>query len=232
MVLEKDQNKKNWLFLFSFIALFVAALIILDHLFKKGIIPWPFHDTGSLREAYGMVKGYAWFLGFSVLAMAWLLPQSLPVKEYFRIKIFSLPFFAGMVLSCGYSFYILAFSLYRFRGCEYWPPVALLSLENAIMEEIVFRLVLLVLLKNALSGMHSKAAAVLPVIIQALFYAGMHFFIWENIWFGAIAFLYGIVLGIIMEKNKSVIPCIICHFCVDIGAIGLPVLALPVVRII
>ena len=38
------------------------------------------------------------------------------------------------------------------------------------------------------------------------------------------AFVYGLLLGAIVEKNDSVIPAIICHFCIDIGNIGLPLL--------
>ncbi|MCP3929132.1 MAG: CPBP family intramembrane metalloprotease [Bacteroidetes bacterium] len=40
------------------------------------------------------------------------------------------------------------------------------------------------------------------------------------------AFCFGFVLGVILEKEKSLKTCIICHFIVDIGIIGLPLLVI------
>jgi membrane protease YdiL (CAAX protease family) len=111
---------------------------------------------------------------------------------------------------------------FSLKGSEYWPPVVILSFLNAVSEEVFYRLVFYQLLKKALSG------PVVANLIQSLVYSSVHFLI-GGVQFAAFAFCYGLLLGLIMERNRSVTPCIICHFCIDIGNIGLPLLVtLPV----
>jgi len=101
-----------------------------------------------------------------------------------------------------------------------WPAVIILSLLNAFSEEIFYRLVLFELLRKFIRS------ALFVNIIQSAAYALPHYFI-GGLQFASFAFLYGILLGMIKEKNESIIPCVVCHFVIDLGNIGAPLLLRP-----
>ena len=42
--------------------------------------------------------------------------------------------------------------------------------------------------------------------------------------FFVLSFIYGMVLGMVFERSRSVLPCVLCHFIIDIGVIGLPMM--------
>jgi membrane protease YdiL (CAAX protease family) len=93
----------------------------------------------------------------------------------------------------------------------------ILSIFNAFSEEIFFRLVLFGLLHKITNN------TVISNLIQSMLYSLPHFFI-GGFRFAVYAFIYGVLLGIVKEKNNSVIPCVICHFSIDIGNVALPLL--------
>ena len=124
----------------------------------------------------------------------------------------------GIIGSTGYSIYVLfplRFGIYNYT---FWPPVLILSVLNAFAEEILFRLVLFQLLKKITNNY------LVSNLIQSFMYSILHFFIGGFI-FGIMALLYGFILGVIAEKSESIAPTLLCHFLIDLGAIGAPLLA-------
>jgi membrane protease YdiL (CAAX protease family) len=88
---------------------------------------------------------------------------------------------------------------------------------NAAAEEIIYRFALYNIIKNAA---YKTAVA---NIVQALVYSLIHFMIAGAV-FGILSFIFGLILGMIAERNKSLIPAFICHFIIDLGVIGMPML--------
>jgi membrane protease YdiL (CAAX protease family) len=127
-------------------------------------------------------------------------------------------FYAGLAFSIFYTVYLLVLKEPRLRGPAFWPPVIILSAMNAVSEEIVYRFAAY---KIFMQADYSKLAS---NIAQSLLYSLIHFIIGGPI-LGAFSIIYGIILGFVMEHNDSVTPCIICHFVIDIGCIGLPMLS-------
>ncbi|MFC1812600.1 CPBP family intramembrane glutamic endopeptidase [Thermodesulfobacteriota bacterium] len=95
------------------------------------------------------------------------------------------------------------------------PPVVFLSIFNAIAEELVFRLVFMDLLAAVIGE------AFVVNFLQSLLYALPHLIMCCSS-LAYLAFAYGLLLGWIRQRNHSLFPCIICHFTIDIGYIGLP----------
>jgi membrane protease YdiL (CAAX protease family) len=87
---------------------------------------------------------------------------------------------------------------------------------NSVIEESVYRLVFYHLIKKSTDSIH------ISIAVQAIFYAIPHLFI--DLIFGIKAISYGMLLGYIVDENTSIIPCIICHFFIDIGLIGVVML--------
>ncbi len=197
---------------------FLAIGLLYWFLSSNHIIKWPFHPVHTIAEAYQTIFEYAPVLAAALFSVIWLLPAGLPVFKYFKWKQFSgSTLFIGIAISLGYTIYMLKPLRFGLHIASVWPPVLILSLLNAIAEETVFRVVLYGLIQKISNRMH------LSNIIQSLVYASIHIFIGGNL-LAMQAFILGMILGLIREKNNSVIPCIICHFCVDLGAIGYPIL--------
>ena len=187
------------------------------YLSSKQIVRWPFHTVHTISEAYQTTFEY--FPGFiiALLSLVWLRLFNIPIIELFKWKRLSKVFYLGLIGSIIYSVHMLKPIHFGAHVYFLWPPVLILSILNAVTEEIVFRVVLFSLLKKLTDK------TIVSNIIQSAAYAAIHIFIAGPV-FAAQAFALGIALGIIIEKNKSVIPCVVCHFFVDLGAIGYPIL--------
>jgi membrane protease YdiL (CAAX protease family) len=60
-------------------------------------------------------------------------------------------------------------------------------------------------------------------VVQSLVYSLIHYMI-SGALMGTFSLIYGLVMQLVVNRNRSIIPAIICHFIIDIGCIGLPVL--------
>lgn len=141
----------------------------------------------------------------------------IPINPWLGWNRFSYTFFIGLAVSIYYCFELFVLKGFCFRGPAFWPPVLAMSLMNAAGEEVIYRLALYNLIKRAPYPIWTAN------IVQALAYALIHFMIAGAV-FGFLSFVYGLVLGIIAERNKSIIPAFICHFIIDLGVIGMPLL--------
>jgi membrane protease YdiL (CAAX protease family) len=198
-------------------AYFLIVGSVYFYLSSKQIIRWPFHTVHATSEAYHTTVEYFPAFVVALLSLVWLRLSDIPITELFRWKRLSKVFYLGLIGSIIYSVHMLKPIHFGVHVYFLWPPVLILSILNAFTEEIIFRVVLFSLLKKLTDK------TTVSNIIQSTAYAAIHIFIAGPL-FAAQAFALGIALGIIMEKNKSVIPCIVCHFCVDLGAIGYPIL--------
>jgi len=41
---------------------------------------------------------------------------------------------------------------------------------------------------------------------------------------GLFSIVYGFILGLVAQRSNSILPAIICHFIIDLGCIGMPIL--------
>jgi len=213
----KEGRLRNYISIAGFLVFFLLITAVIAAMLQHGIIRWPFRRVPELSETYKNVLIYSPVVLIALFSTCWLKFSCIPVLEGFKWKRFSGTFLVGVVISAGYSLYLYMSIGFSLKGAEYWPPVVILRLLNAVSEEVFYRHVFYRLLKKALSS------PFFANLIQSLAYSSVHVLI-GGFQFAAFAFCYGLLLGLIMERNRSVIPCIICHFCIDIGNIGLPLL--------
>jgi phosphatidylglycerol:prolipoprotein diacylglycerol transferase len=212
------QHKEHYLAITGFAVYGIIFALLAFTLLNKGIVHWPFHRMRTITEAYRAILEYAPFAVIATLSIFWLKIAGLSLSESFRWKKLSPSFYVGIAVSLGYSVYLLMHVRFGLDSRAFWPPVIILSGFNALAEEILFRLVLFTLLRKIMNVHLANG-------IQSLAYAPLHLFIGGPV-FAMLAFAYGMLLGYIREKNASVVPCIICHFLIDLGAIGAPLLSL------
>ena len=186
-------------------------------LLHQGWVPWPFRGAGTVFGTWGRIPVYAPVLLFALISLFWLRQAGLPIREWFAWKRVTLIFFAGLGVSIGYSLYLFYTSPFPLKSAGFIPPALVMGLMNAVSEEIVFRLIFMQLLAAAF-GSRSRAN-----LIQAAVYALPHLLIGGPLFF-LLAAGYGLLLGRITLSAGSIFPAIICHFIIDIGAIGLPLL--------
>ncbi len=201
----------------SFLLMFGSFFVLYMFLIKTGTLNWPFRHMPDVAGTYQNIVRYLPIFFISMTALLWLTISDLPRLQLLPRRSWSGIFLSGMLISAGYSVYLLLTSRFEIRGPAFWPPVIILSLMNAVAEEIVFRLALYRLLQNILNR------PLISNLLQAGLYALVHVPI-GGIWFAGLAFLYGLLLGAMLEKERNVFPCMLCHFAVDIGNIGLPLL--------
>lgn len=198
-------------FLLSLILVAGVAAVLLH----QKLIPWPFHGTDTVAGTWGRIFVYLPFFFFSMASVFWIGDPSRPVWNHFRWDRFSPSFLPGLAVSFGYTAYLYLSCDFALKGLEFVFPANILGLLNAVAEETLFRLVLFQLLIR-LTGSWKW-----PNLIQASVYAILHLFIGGPVFF-LMAVIYGLILGWITRTNHSILPAIICHFIVDIGAVGLP----------
>ena len=202
---------------------FMTSLLLIGglvgFLLTRKLIPWPFHGAETIFGTYGRILVYLPFTGFSFISVLWIKEKNRRVADFIKWKRFSPTFLAGFLLSVGYSLYLYGTHDFALKGLAFVPPAMMLSILNAVSEEILFRLVSFQLMIQ-LTGSWQRAN-----LMQAVVYGFAHLFIGGPVFFlGAVA--YGLLLGWMTKTNESVLPAIICHFITDIGAIGLPLLIL------
>jgi len=202
---------------------FLISLLIFSGLvfygLKNSIITWPFHSVRNTEQIYESILIYSPFTLFSFFSLIWLKLANFPILKYFKWTRFSNTYYIGFFISIGYSFYMLRTTDFDLHGIWFWPPVVILCVLNAFGEEILYRLSFFSIVNKITQN------TIISIILQSLLYSIVHFYI-GGVKFGIYSMAYGILLAVIREKNKSIVPCIICHFCIDIGNIGLPILAI------
>ena len=212
------KGKKNIIALAGFIFSYVSIIIVLLLLIKKGNIGLPFHGIRTPGDAWFSFLKLLPLFGIALSLMLWLAFAGLPVIEPFLWRRFSGVVFIGLGISLYYSVNTLFFKKSSLEGLPFWFPLIALCLLNAFSEEIIFRHVMLGLLDNVFK------IPLIANLIQSFFYALPHL-MYGSYLFAFYAFGYGFLLGIIKKKNMdSIAPCILCHFIIDFGAIGAPVL--------
>lgn len=189
-------------------------------LLYQGMIPWPFHGADTIAGTWGRIPVYAPVFAFAMISVFWLRYAGLPIREWFAWKRVTPAFFTGIGVSLGYTLYLFSTSPFPFKGPIFLPPVLVMGMMNAVSEEVLFRLVFLQLLAAAIGSRPSAN------LIQALAYALPHLFIGGPLFF-LLAAAYGLLLGRITLMTESILPAVICHFIIDIGAVGLPLMIQP-----
>jgi membrane protease YdiL (CAAX protease family) len=186
-------------------------------LLHQGWVPWPFRGADTVSGTWGRVPVYAPVLMFALISLFWLRPADLPIREWFAWKRVTPLFFAGLGVSISYSLYLFYTSPFPLKSAGFVPPAMIMGLMNAVSEEVLFRLIFMQLLAATFGSRP------LANLIQAAIYALPHLFIGGPLFF-LMAAGYGLLLGRVTRKTGSIIPTMICHFTIDIGAIGLPLL--------
>ncbi len=213
--------QQDLLRLFSLGGLLVSLILfnfLIHYLTREiRIWPWPIQPVQSLGDAYGRILYYLPMMLIPAYCLSWLKRSDVPIAPWFVWNRFSFAFLLGLGISAYYAIEMLVLKQPTLRGMAFWPPVILLSLMNAVAEEIMYRLTLYNLLKRA------HYSPWIANIGQALIYSLIHFMI-AGAQLGVLAFIYGIVMGLVVERSKSVTPAIICHFIIDIGVMGAPML--------
>ena len=190
----------------------VAAFLI-----DRKLIPWPFHGADTVAGTWGRILVYLPFAVFSLGSVFWTREKSQPVWGHFRWRRFSPSFFPGLLISSGYTIYLYLSCDFALKGPGFVFPAMFLGLLNAVAEEALFRLTLFQLLTRFTGSWKWSN------LIQALAYGVPHLFIGGPVFF-LYAAGYGLILGWITRTSRSILPAMVCHFIVDIGAVGLPLL--------
>lgn len=199
---------------------FIIFFALIALLIKAGLVTWPLFPVDSTGDAWARIPAYLPVFALEIAGLLFLLKVGIPFAGDFKLENRGLlnPWFAlGLVGSLAYTVILLGATKFGLRGPEFWPPVIIISLLNALAEEVFFRLAFYRLLRA--SGLD-----VLPALAsQAALYSIVHLAIGGPLFF-VLSFIYGMVLGMVFERSRSVLPCVLCHFIIDIGVIGLPMM--------
>jgi len=213
-----QEKLTRYLCLVGFAGSYMLGFFALYRLMRTHVLGWPFAPVNNLTAAYSAILEYSPVILFPVLALVWLKLAGLPLWTHFKWRRFSWLLYPALAASLGYSVYLLVLRQPELRGLVFWPPVIILSLINAVSEELTFRHGFFRLLETAGYGPAFTVAA------QAALYSLAHFGLGSAV-FGTLALCYGLLLGALRAQTQSVTPCIICHLLIDIGCIGYPMLA-------
>jgi prolipoprotein diacylglyceryltransferase len=207
----------------------LAAFIFFDLFFfflfyylvmKMRVFPFPFQKVHQVSQSYHLIPTYLPFLILPIISIIFLKIAAVPILKKFAVRgnLKQILFFTiiGLAVSIYYTVDILIIKGSRLRGAAFWPPVLILSLINAIAEEITYRLTAYSLLLKA------DFKRITVILLQATLYSAGHFLL--NPTLGVFSWIYGVILGLLMDRTQSITLCIVCHFIVDIGAIGSPIL--------
>lgn len=210
------QQKRDWPIFTGFMVAFIICTTLFAVLIKTGVLRWPFRRADGIAETYKNIVFYTPILTSASLSLIWLKLSGFSVIPLLKRRRFSKTAWFGVAVSAGYSVYLYMTFRFGLKGCGYWFPVVILSMMNAVSEELVFRLVCYRLAKKIVPGLVAN-------LFQSALYASIHLPI-GGIRIALPAFCYGFLLGIILERDKSLLPCIVSHFLIDIAHIGLPLL--------
>ncbi len=201
--------------LYYLIGFAIAGFLVYD-----GIVEWPLRPVNSVPETYGRILIYLPVFVLQTLAILVLFKLRIPVAPSFSLdprRLLNPYFIICMIGSAAYSIALFSVTTYSIRGIAFWPPVIIMSLLNAFAEEAFFRLTFFTLLHNAVRKLW------IANIGQALLYSIVHLAVGGPL-FCLYSFVYGLVLGMVRERTQSIIPCMLCHFIIDIGVIGFPLM--------
>ena len=214
---SKEVRKHYMISFFVFLFLFIIFLFVSDYLLTNQIIRWPFRSFDTAWDAYGAVLSYSPVLVFALLSLFWMKYSNIAIRENVRWGGFSKFFYFCLIVSTGYAIFLLNKVNFGIDSPSFWGPILILSLLNAVSEEVIFRLIIYKLLSRLTNE------RLVSNFIQSLLYSFVHIYIGGPI-FALLAMMYGFILGLLMDKEDSLIPPIICHFIIDLGAIGLPMM--------
>lgn len=204
----------------GFLAYFLVCFGIAAFLLRYGYVAWPLMRVDGVLEAYGRLAVYLPVFIAEVAALWFLRVSKLSVRAAFTLdpaKLTTPFFFIGALGSGVYAAALYFLTDYGIRGPAYWPPVAIFSIMNAFSEEVFFRLVCYNLLRAGGLG-------TLPAnMAQAALYSTIHLAVGGPL-FALYSFVYGLVMGEIYRKTESILPAMACHFIIDLGVIGFPLL--------
>ena len=218
-VISKEAELNKLFSLAGFLISYVSLFFIIYYITKGvQILPWPFKKAATVANAYAHIAYYLPIMSVPALSVIWLKKLNLPILEKFKWDKFSKVFFFCLAISIYYSIELLIIREPILKGFEFWPPIIVICILNAFSEEILYRLAIFSVFQWA--G-YSK---LISNISQSLLYSINHFIVGGPL-LGIFSIVYGYILGVTMDRNNSIIPCIICHFLIDIGCIGLPVLS-------
>ncbi len=209
--------------LFSLGGLLISYLVFIFFVYmftrQLNVWPWPFKPVDSLSDAYMRILYYLPMMVVPVYSLYWLKRMGLPVIYQFKWQRFSPYFLLGLAVSIYYALDLTVFGrgVNHLRPLPFWVPAVILSVMNAFAEEVMYRQSLYGLLR------HTGYSKWVSIPLQAMVYAIIHFMI-AGALLGILSFFYGLVLGLMADRSKSILPGIICHFIIDIGCIGMPMM--------
>lgn len=215
---QKDPALTGLLSMVGLLASLVFLSFLIYYLTRQlRVWPWPIQPVVSLTDAYLRVVYYLPMVLIPAYCLYWLHKLGEPIRPWFRWQPFSYTVFIGLGVSVFYSIDLLVLRDVSIRGAAFWPPVLALSILNAVAEEVIYRLALYRVIRR------SSFSRLTANIVQAIVYALIHFMIAGPV-FGIYAFAYGLIMGLIVMRSRSLLPAIFCHFIIDLGAIGMPML--------
>lgn len=211
-------DMKRLLFPAGLTVFYLMATFLIYYLTRVLMVwKWPIQPVESLADAYVRLFYYMPVLGISAFALALMKKNDEPIRQWFRPGRFTFLFAIGLLASIYYCLELLVLKHHMLRGVEFWPPAIMMSVMNAFCEEIMYRLALY---KAIINANYSRWAA---LIVQSVFYSLIHFMVVGAV-LGLFSLVYGLLLGLIVQRSKSVLQAMVCHFIIDIGCIGMPML--------
>lgn len=201
--------------LIGLILAYSITLITVLLLLKENIVQWPFRKSYDFDDQINIILTY---LPFFFLSLTVLL--GFRFKEFHLLLFWRWPtpaFYVCLIISLLYAGFLLNLRQHGFYFCDNWWLVIVLSALNAWTEEIVFRFVFLKVIQDYFKSF------LIANVLQAVLYGFIHYFI-GGLWFFIGAVFYGLILGKVYNTRKCIAHCLICHFVIDLGAIGIKIL--------
>jgi prolipoprotein diacylglyceryltransferase len=195
----------------------LANFLIFQVTRKLHVWKWPIQPVFSLADAYSRIFYYLPVMLIPAYALHWLKKTGEPIRPWFQWQRGSWVFPVGLAMSVYYSIELLVLKRIPLRGPAFWPPIIVMSVMNAFAEEIMYRLALVRFLRRA------EYAPWVANVVQSLVYSIIHFMVAGPV-LGLFSIVYGFILGLMTQRGKSLVPAIICHFIIDLGCIGMPIL--------
>lgn len=178
---------------------------------------WPIQPVDSLADAYARIFYYMPVMVIAALVLVLMKKNNEPFRPWFNWGRVTFLFVIGFLASIYYCLELLVLKNHALRGVEFWPPVIMMSVMNAFCEEVMYRLALY---KAIIGANYSRWVA---LIAQSVVYSLIHFMVVGAV-LGLFSLVYGFLLGLIVQRSKSVLQAMVCHFIIDIGCIGMPML--------
>jgi membrane protease YdiL (CAAX protease family) len=213
---EKKTEKnaaRSWLALAGFMSVYVMLAVIVFDASRSLTFTFSFFRVSSLADAYSKALYYLPVFAFYALSLSWPVMAGVSLQGLFAWKKPGAHFYAALALCLGYVVISLALTNHGLRGPAFWPPLLVLSLLNAVGEEIFYR--------GALYGLLEKTVRTLPAVIgvQAVLYGLVHIPLGSPL-VALYAFFFGLLAGWIRFREGGLSACIALHLVVDVSALG------------